>query len=101
MKITRAPAKRSTNCLESLKVPNSMFTKASDVRGAVDKDSGEVLFDVKLPHVLRVVKESVKRQFLEGAFADTTINAFRSVDSFYDRLAKDTIGITRQDIRDF
>lgn len=67
---------------------------------AVDK-KGNLLFSVRLPVVLRVVKESEKEDIMSQFFGDVKTNAYRSVDSYYTKISQEFIGITREDVKTF
>src|SRR6185312_14152666 len=77
-----------------------VLDKAEDVKWAVDKE-GNKLIDVKLPIMLTVVKESDRDEVLKELYAELTENAYRSVDTFYERLSKQFVGITRDYVAKF
>lgn len=62
---------------------------------------GQPLFDMKLPMKLKVVKESEKKAILEKFWSDPRINAYRGVQTFYDKLSQEFLGIQREEVRKF
>jgi hypothetical protein len=68
---------------------------------AKDKD-GKTLFDVKLPVTLKVVETDAEREeLLTDYYSNVLVNGYRSADSFYDRLSKEYLNVSRVEVRDF
>lgn len=63
---------------------------------------GEQLYDVKLPVRLKVVEtDSEREELLKEYYSNVLVNGYRSADSFYDRLSKEYLNISRVEVRDF
>lgn len=60
------------------------------------------LFDVKLPVRLKVVEHEAERaEWLEAFYSNVFVNAFRSADSFYEKLSHEYLNISRDQVREF
>lgn len=60
-----------------------------------------LLLDLERSRTYRVVPEDQVQQVLAHAWSDVKTNAFRGVNSFYERLSRETIGVTKQAVRAF
>jgi len=78
-----------------------VLTHASQVRGAFDEELGQQLYEVRLPHEMQVIRNSQRDAFLAKTYSDMITNAYRSADALYQRVAQETLGITRKDVREF
>jgi hypothetical protein len=78
-----------------------VLTDAHDVFWAVSKETREPLFDVRLPVLIVVVQESKKEELLRKMYSELTENSYRSADTFYERLTKQFLGISRADVEAF
>ena len=74
-----------------------VIQRPEDVFWAVDKE-GNKLFDVPLPYSLTVVPDDSKDAILNKVWPELTENAYRSAATFYERLSKQFVGITRDDV---
>lgn len=67
---------------------------------SVDKKSGEKLFDVSYPIKLKVVyKESDKKEIITEAYTNIQLGGYRGVLNIYDRITKEYLGITKDDVK--
>ena len=64
-------------------------------------DGGEDIVLRTADRVYRVIPADQVDEILQKSWSDVKTNSYRGVHSFYDRLAKETIGISKQKVRDF
>lgn len=64
-------------------------------------ESGEVLFECKLPMKLIVVQEKEKTKLMETLFKHPSFNGHRGVRSFHERLSRNFLGVFREDVEKF
>ena len=68
---------------------------------AKDRKSGEALYDVKLPFTLTVLKISQQDGFLRKLWKDVKSGGYRGVETMFDRIRREVVGIRRSDIEDW
>lgn len=92
--------KRGNNRKKELLQLVLQLRSSEDVFWAINKD-GETLFEVNLPYFMTVIPQSKKHVTLTKLYPELTHNAFRSVETFFEKLTKQFVGITRDDVIQF
>lgn len=78
-----------------------LLKNSKDIPWVNDKEGKSLGINIHLPHKMVVVKENQVKMYLSDLFKSPIYNGHRAVDSFYSKLSKNYIGISKEMVREF